>query len=49
MKKYGLKPSESILIDDVKENILSASKCGIQTIHYKSHKKFQRELNNLLK
>lgn len=49
MNKYGLKPKETILIDDVKENILSASKCGIKTIHYKSHKKFQRELNKLLK
>lgn len=49
MKKYGLKPSETMLIDDVKENILSATKCGIKTIHYKSHKKFQRELNKLLK
>lgn len=49
MNKYGLRPEETMLIDDMKDNILSASKCGIKTIHYKSHKKFQRELNKLLK
>lgn len=49
INKYGLKPEETILIDDMKDNILSASKCGIKTIHYKSHKKFQKELNKFLK
>lgn len=35
-KSLELKPQELLLIDDLKENIMSADKCGWKTYHYKN-------------
>ncbi|HCA43140.1 MAG TPA: hypothetical protein DEP28_07800 [Bacteroidetes bacterium] len=48
INKYNLNPDETLLIDDMKDNIISASKTGLQTLHYKTHKKFQKEIKNFL-
>ncbi len=49
IQKTGVNPSESIFVDDKKENILSARKLGFNAIHYTSHKRFLREFNKLMK
>ncbi|MEP7147157.1 MAG: HAD-IA family hydrolase [bacterium] len=48
-QKYNIKPEESIFIDDVKLNILSAKSLNFNTIHYTSHKRFTGEFNKLIK
>ncbi len=47
--KYKLNVDETLLIDDMKENIISASKLGINTIQYTNHKKFVKEFSKLIK
>ncbi len=47
--KFKLLPEETVLIDDIKENLLSAQKLGINTIHYSSHRKFTSEFSRLIK
>ena len=47
--KFKLLPEETVLIDDIKENLLSAQKLGINTIHYSSHRKFTSEFSKLIK
>lgn len=47
IEKFKIDPEESIFIDDLKKNILSAKNFGFNTIHYTSHKKFLREFNKL--
>ncbi len=49
LEKFGLIPEETVLIDDIKENILSAEKLGIKTIHYNKHKKFTSDFSRLVK
>lgn len=49
IEKNKIVPEESILIDDLKANILKAKSFGINTIHYTSHKKFLKEFNRLTK
>lgn len=49
LQKYNLKPEKTLLIDDLKENILSASSLGIKTIHYKNHRKFIKQFSKLAK
>lgn len=49
IQKYNIKPEESIFIDDVKMNILSAKALSFNTIHYTSYKKFSTEFNKLIK
>jgi len=49
IEKYKLKPEESIFIDDLKKNILTAKALNFNTIHYTSHKKFATEFNKLIK
>ncbi len=49
INKFNLIPSETVLIDDMKDNILSAQKLGLKTIHYNNHKKFTSEFSKLVK
>ncbi|MFA5011856.1 MAG: HAD-IA family hydrolase [Ignavibacteria bacterium] len=49
LDKFKLLPEETVLIDDIKENLLSAQKLGINTIHYSSHRKFTSEISRLIK
>lgn len=49
LKKYNLEPGKSLLIDDMKKNIISASSLGIKTIHYKNHKTFLKRFSALAK
>lgn len=48
INKYKLNPDETLFIDDIKDNILTATKLGINSIHYRSHKKFQKDLKNFI-
>jgi len=47
LEKYKLIPEETLFIDDLKANILSAKTHGLNTIHYNSHKKFLKEIKSL--
>jgi len=49
LEKYNLDPEETVLVDDMKDNILSAQSLGIKTIHYKNHRKFTSEFSRLVK
>lgn len=49
MEKFSIKPEESIFIDDMKANILTAKNMGFNTILYRSHKKFIQDFNKLTK
>ncbi|MDZ4711009.1 MAG: HAD-IA family hydrolase [bacterium] len=49
IQKFGLNPEESLFIDDLKTNILGAKSFGFNTIHYTSHKRFQKEFAALTK
>ncbi len=49
LEKYKLVPEETIYIDDLKDNVLSAQNLGIKTIHYSHHKKFTSEFSALVK
>lgn len=49
LNKFNINPEESIFIDDLKNNILSAKAIGFNTIHYTSHKRFLSEFNKLTK
>jgi len=47
--KFNLLPEETVLVDDMKDNILSAQSLGIKTILYKNHRKFTSEFSKLVK
>ena len=49
IQKNNINPDETIFIDDLKKNILSAKSIGLNTIHYTSHKRFLKEFNKLTK
>ena len=49
LKKYNLNPEKTLIIDDIKENILSASSLGIKTILYKNHRSFIKKFSVLAK
>ena len=49
LNRFNIDPEESIFIDDLKNNILSAKAAGFNTIHYTSHKRFLKEFNKLTK
>ena len=46
--RYGVKPSESIFIDDNLRNIEAAQKMGYHCIHFLSPEQFEIELEKLL-
>jgi glucose-1-phosphatase len=47
--KYKLIPEETVLVDDMKDNITVAKTLGIKTIHYNNHRKFTSEFSKLVK
>lgn len=49
LNKYRLKPSQTLLIDDIKENVEAAKSLGIKTIHYRKHSKFIKEFSQIIK
>lgn len=49
LEKFNLIPEETVLIDDMKDNVVSAQSLGIKTIHYNNHKKFTSEFSKLVK
>lgn len=49
IEKFKLLPEETVLVDDMKDNILSAQSFGIKTILYKNHRKFTSEFSRLVK
>ncbi len=49
LEKFKLIPEETVLVDDMKDNVLSAQSLGIKTIHYNNHKKFTAEFSKLVK
>ncbi|MBL7128788.1 MAG: HAD-IA family hydrolase [Ignavibacteria bacterium] len=48
IKKYKLLPKETLFIDDLKENVLSADNLGINTFHYTTHDSFLKQFNNII-
>ncbi|MCD4694045.1 HAD-IA family hydrolase [bacterium] len=48
MKKFSIKPSEVIYIDDQKENLVAAKNLGVNTVLYESFDKFEKNLKKLL-
>lgn len=49
LQKYNLEPSKTLLIDDVKENIIASESVGMKAIHYKNHKTFLKQFSKLNK
>ena len=49
LNRFNIDPAESLFIDDLKNNILTAKAFGFNTIHYTSHKRFLKEFNKLTK
>ena len=47
-KKYNIKASEMIYVDDQKENLIEAKKLGVATIHFTSYADFTKKVNKLL-
>ena len=47
LKNYGLKPEDTVFIDDVEVNIAAAAKLGIGTIQFKNAAQCERELRAL--
>ena len=45
--RMKIEPAESVFIDDMKPNILTADELGFRTIHYTSHNRFLREFVKL--
>jgi glucose-1-phosphatase len=49
LDKYKLDAESTLLIDDMPDNVKSASALGMNAIHYKVHKKFMSEFSRVLK
>lgn len=49
LRKYSLKPSECVFIDDLERNVQGARECGFHGIRCKTVEQTQTELNSLLK
>lgn len=47
LKRFNIHPEQMLFIDDNHENIATAQKLGIHTIHYKSGQQLKTELNDL--
>ncbi|HVJ10304.1 MAG TPA: HAD family phosphatase, partial [Burkholderiales bacterium] len=47
LKTYGLKPRDTVFIDDVDVNVAAAAKLGIRTIQFKNAAQCERELRTL--
>jgi HAD superfamily hydrolase (TIGR01509 family) len=48
LRKYHLKPEESLFIDDLEENCLTAKRLGMHIIQYKGFKSFNRKFRNII-
>lgn len=46
--KHRIEPCESVVIDDMKNNLLTAANLGFHTILYKDHRKFIKEFSRIL-
>ena len=44
-KRFKVKPSEIIYIDDQESNLVEARKMGIKTIFYQNFKQFKKEFD----
>jgi putative hydrolase of the HAD superfamily len=49
LQKYRLEPSRTLLIDDIKENVIASESIGMKAIHYKNHKLFLKQFSRLNK
>ena len=49
LKKFKVKPEETIMIDDQDFNLVEAKKLGVKTIYYKNFKQFKKEMDSYLK
>lgn len=49
LQKYRLDPSKTLLIDDMKDNVVASESLGIKAIHYKNHKAFLNHFSRLNK
>lgn len=49
LKRYKLKPDETLFIDDLEDNCKAAEKSGIKTICYKGYKSFKKEFDRMIK
>jgi len=47
LKKYNLKPHESLFIDDKKENVQAARKIGMHAVRFKGARQLRKELKGL--
>lgn len=47
LKKYNFNPSETLFIDDLKDNCHAAEKFGIKTICYKNYGTFVKQFNKI--
>ncbi len=48
LKKYKVKPKETIMIDDQDFNLVAAKKIGVKTIYYRNFSQFKKELGELI-
>ncbi|MGB9697505.1 MAG: HAD-IA family hydrolase [Ignavibacteria bacterium] len=48
IKRYRIEPHESVMIDDMKDNLITAHTLGFHTILYRNHKKFIKEFSRIL-
>jgi len=49
LEKLGVKPEESLFVDDKQENLDAAEELGINTLIFKNNKQFFKELKEILK
>ena len=49
LQKYKLEPSKTLLVDDIKENVVASESLGIKAIQYKNHKAFLKQFSKLNK
>lgn len=48
LNKYKLLPEETLLIDDLKKNVVSARSLGINSIHYTTHRSFLKQFGKYI-
>jgi len=49
MKKYNIKPIETLYIDDLKDNVMSAKSLGWNALRYTNYKSFAKSVKAILK
>ncbi|MGH2574810.1 MAG: HAD family hydrolase [Ignavibacteria bacterium] len=49
LRQYQLTPAETLFIDDLIENCITAEKLGIETIHFKHYQSFIERFNKIIK